>query len=120
MKIKKFEEIEAWKEARLLTNKIYDLNKSGVISKDYGLKDQLQRASVSIMANIAEGFDSHSNKHFINFLNYSYRSASEVQSLVYIALDQNYYTQEQFDKLYMQTGKIKGLIGGFIKYLNKK
>ena len=81
------------------------------------MKDQLQRASVSIMANIAEGFDSRSNNHFINFLSYAYRSASEVQSLIYVAKDQNYYSSEQFSRLYKLTEKIKGLIGGFIKYL---
>jgi four helix bundle protein len=119
MKINKFEDIEAWQEARILTNQIYNLNKTGKISKDFGLKDQLQRASVSIMANIAEGFDSRSNNHFINFLSYAYRSTSEVQSLIYVAKDQNYYSLEQFNKLYKLTVKIKGLIGGFIKYLKK-
>ena len=119
MKINKFEDIEAWQEARVLTNLIYNLNKNGKISKDFGLKDQLQRASVSIMANIAEGFDSRSNNYFINFLSYAYRSASEVQSLIYVAKDQNYYSPEQFNKIYKLSAKIKGLIGGFIKYLKK-
>ena len=62
------------------------------------------------MANIAEGFDAHSNKHFINFLNFAYRSASEVQSLIYVARDQKYYTEDQFEEIYKQIDKIKGLI----------
>ena len=117
MKIKRFEDIDAWKEARTLTNLIYNLNKTDKISRDFGLKDQLQRAAVSIMANVAEGFDSRSNKHFINFLSYAYRSASEVQSLIYVAKDQNYYSEKQFSEIYALTEKVKGLIGGFIKYL---
>ena len=85
--------------------------------KDYGLKDQIQRAGVSIISNIAEGFDSGSIKAFINFLNYSYRSTSEVQSLLFVALDQCYIVRNEFDELYKKTDKIKNLIGGFIKYL---
>ena len=81
------EEIESWKEARELTKNIYGLTARQGFSRDFGLRDQIQRASVSIMANIAEGFDSGSNKSFISFLNYTYRSASEVQSLSYVALD---------------------------------
>lgn len=119
MQIKRFEDIEAWKEARILTNSIYNLCKNEPLARDFGLKDQLQRASVSIMANIAEGFDSHSNKQFINFLNFSYRSASEVQSLLYIAIDQHYIERNQFEDIYKRLEKIKGLIGGFIKYLKQ-
>ena len=79
MKIEKFEDLESWKLARTLTNQIYTLTKQEKFSKDFGLKDQIQRASVSVMANIAEGFDSRSDKSFINFLNYAYRSATEIQ-----------------------------------------
>ncbi|MBU2494648.1 MAG: four helix bundle protein [Bacteroidetes bacterium] len=117
MNIKKFEDIESWKQARILTNQIYDLTKTSKLKFDYGLKDQIQRASVSIMNNIAEGFDSGSTKAFINFLNYSYRSSSEVQSLLYILLDQKHIDNETFSKLYNSASEIKKLIGGFIKYL---
>jgi four helix bundle protein len=117
MSIKKFEEIESWKAARELTSKIYSITSKDKFSKDYGLRDQIQRASVSIMSNIAEGFDSRSNKSFINFLNYSYRSTSEVQSLLYVALDLKYLSKEIFVKLFAETDKIQGLIGGLIKYL---
>ena len=119
MKIEKFEDIESWKLARELTKDIYGITKLNNFSKDFGLKDQIQRASVSIMANLSEGFDSNSDKSFINFLNYSYRSASEVQSLLYIALDQEYISQNEFELLYTKCKDIKNLIGGLIQYLSK-
>lgn len=117
MKIEKFEDIESWKAARELTHKVYNLCNNGRFSRDYGLKDQIQRASVSIMANIAEGFDSNSPKSFLNFLYYSFRSASEVQSLLYVAADQNYITQEEFESLYKETLVIKRLLMGLMRYL---
>ena len=120
MRIEKFEDIESWKLARELTNEIYRVTKLNNFSKDFGLKDQIQRASVSIMTNISEGFDSGSDKSFINFLNYSYRSASEVQSLLYVVLDQKYISKNEFDFLYGKCKDIKNLIGGLIKYLKKK
>lgn len=100
MRIEKFEEIESWKLARELTKEIYRVTKLKYFSKDFGLKDQIQRASVSIMANVSEGFDSCTDKSFVNFLNYSCRSASEVQSLLYIALDQEYISKYEFELLY--------------------
>jgi len=119
MKIVRFEEIESWKKARDLTKHIYILTRKIEFAKDYGLKDQIQRACVSIMANIAEGFDSGSKKHFIVFLRYAYRSASEVQSLLYITFDCNYITKKEFDDSMILTADIKKLIGGFIQYLQK-
>jgi len=119
MKIEKFEDIESWKSARKLVKVVYNLTSKERFNKDFGLKEQIQRASVSIMANIVEGFDSKSNKAFINFLNYSFRSASEVQSLLYAALDQEYITNSEFDSVYNQCIEIKNLIGGFIRYLKK-
>jgi four helix bundle protein len=116
--IRNFEEIESWKEARLLTNTIYNLTNRTPFNKDYSLKDQIRRASVSIMSNIAEGFDSNSNKSFINFLNYSFRSTSEVQSILYVAIDQDYIQQKEFDSLYDNCNKIKSLIGGLKRYLS--
>jgi four helix bundle protein len=119
MIIKSFDEIESWKTARELTKEIYSITKIENFSKDWGLRDQIRRASISIMANTAEGFDSGSDKSFINFLNYAYRSSSEVQSLLYVALDQKYISQRKFDELSAECGKIKNLIGGLIKYLSK-
>ena len=87
MKIEQFEEIEAWKVARELTRDIYALTRQQPFSTDFGLRDQVQRASVSVMANIAEGFDGRSTREFIRFLGYAFRSATEVQSHLYVALD---------------------------------
>ena len=117
MKIERFEDIDSWKAGRELTKTIYKLTSKSSFSKDFGLKDQIQRASVSITANIAEGFDSKSNKAFINFLNYSFRSASEVQSLLYAAFDLEYISNEEFDLTYSKCTEVKKLIGGFIRYL---
>jgi four helix bundle protein len=117
MKITRFEDIESWKEARELTKKIYTLTAKRQFSRDFGLRDQIQRASVSIMSNIAEGFDAGSRKTFVNFLNYAYRSASEVQSLLYTAIDSGYVTSDDFQDCFNRTSKTKRLIGGFIRYL---
>jgi len=117
MKLKKFEDIESWKRARILVNLIYKITNEEKFNKDFGLRDQIQRASVSIMSNVTEGFDSGTNKSFINFLNYAYRSASEVQSLLYVANDLEYISLDKFNDLYDRSKEIKKLIGGFIQYL---
>jgi four helix bundle protein len=119
MKIDRFEEIEAWKAARELTREIYALTRQEAFSKDFGLRDQIQRASVSVMANIAEGFDGRSTREFIRFLGYAFRSATEVQSHLYVALDQEYLMKNEFDNLYQQAVETKKLINGFIRYLRK-
>jgi four helix bundle protein len=119
MKITRFEDIEAWKEARSLTDRIYQVTKAGVFSKDYGLKDQVCRAAVSTMANIAEGFDAGSNAEFGRFLAYAQRSCSELQSELYVALDQRYLSNEEFTEIYELAAKTKSRIGAFIKYLNE-
>jgi four helix bundle protein len=126
MKINKFEDIESWKRSRGLVNLVYMITIEYPFNKDFGLRDQIQRASVSIMSNtclpagtVAEGFDSGTNKSFINFLNYAYRSASEVQSLLYVASDLKYISIKQFDAMYNHSTEIKKLIGGFIQYLKK-
>ncbi len=120
MGVERFEDLEAWKAARELTASIYMLSNRTAIAKDFGLKDQLQRAAASIMANIAEGFDSRSDLDFVRFLSYAYRSASELQSHLYIALDQGYLDESQFHKLYEETVRVKKLINGFIRYLRQK
>ncbi len=117
MIIRKFEDIESWKRARDLTKAIYDLTRKNDFTRDYGLKDQIQRASVSIMANIAEGFDGGSKKSFVIFLQYAYRSATEVHSLIYVALDCAYIDMSDFENISDKTTEIKRLIGGFIQYL---
>ena len=119
MSIKRFEDIRAWQKARELTKSIYDITKTPDFAKDFRLRDQIRAASGSIMANIAEGYDSRSNAEFIRFLGYARRSASEVQSHLYIALDEGYVTTEQFQSIYQLTEETKGLIGGFLQYLLK-
>lgn len=117
MKIENFTDIEAWKQARLFVENIYHIFSEGNSQRDFGFKDQIQRASVSIMSNIAEGFDSGSKKSFIQFLSYSYRSASEVESLLYVALDIHYIDVKQHNELMLKLNSIKRLIGDFIHYL---
>ena len=111
--IKRFEEIHAWQEARVLVRQVYAMTQDGAMSKDYGLRDQIQQAAVSVMTNIAEGFDCESKIEFARFLGIARRSAVEVQSLLYIALDNRYIPDQTFNKLYAQAEKTKALIGGF-------
>jgi four helix bundle protein len=120
MKIERFEEIQGWQEARTLTKKTYQLTNKSPFKRDRGLCNQIQKASVSIMANIAEGFDRQSKKEFVKYLYYASGSASEVQSHLYVALDQNYITGEAFEETYKQAQKTKSLVNGFIKYLKGK
>lgn len=117
MTITRFEDIEGWKLARELTRMVYEATRQASFSKDYGLKDQIQRASGSVMHNIAEGFDSGSNAEFARFLRYAQRSCTEVKSQLYAALDQNYLSEEQFQRIYEQATQTHKRIGGFIRYL---
>jgi len=89
----------------------------GAFAKDFGLRDQITRASGSAMHNIAEGFDGGSNAEFVKFLRYSQRSCSEVQSQLYVALDQAYISQGEFDSIYKQVALTHAKVGGFIRYL---
>ncbi len=117
MKIIRFEDIDAWKESRILVNMVYDLTSKSLFNRDFGLKEQIQRAAVSCMSNIAEGFDGGTNQQFIQYLFYCRRSSSETQSHLYVALDRNYITQGEFDKIYAQAKKVGKLVNGFIRYL---
>ena len=117
MKINRFEDIEAWQRARELTKIIYSLSSKGEFAKDWALRDQIRKASISIVSNIAEGFDSGFKAEFARFLGISRRSASEVQCQLYIALDQSYLSKDDFSKLYQETEEIRKMITGFIKYL---
>ncbi len=120
MTIRRFEDIQAWQAARELCRNVYKLSAKGQFARDFSLRDQVRRAAVSIMANIAEGFDSHSNQEFVQFLYYALRSASELQSHFYIACDQRYMSDSQFGDLYDQTSKIKGMLFSFIDYLRAR
>ena len=95
----RLEDIQVWQKARELTRKIYEVTANGKFAQDYGLKGQIQRASVSIMANIAEGFGRRSDKEFANFLNIAHGSVSEVQSHLYVALDLSYLSTSSFTEL---------------------
>ncbi len=118
--IKKFEEIKAWQEARILVQKTYKITCQGPLSKDFGLRDQIQRAAVSVMANIAEGFDCESHVEFARFLGIARRSAVEVQSLLYAALDNHYIDDDTFKDIYTQADKAKALAGGLKRSLNSR
>lgn len=113
----RFEDIEAWQKARELTKAIYAMSNDGQFARDFGLRDQIRRASVSIMSNIAEGFGRGGNKEFIQFLSTAKGSASEVQAQLYVVLDAGYINQDQFQKLYSETEATARMIAGLLRYL---
>ncbi len=115
--IKRFEDVDVWKEARKLVNMIYDLTDKGLFKNDFGLKEQIQKAAVSSMSNVAEGFDSDTKQQFIQMLSYTKRSSSEVQSELYVALDRKYITEKDFNNTYNQAKLVRKLANGFIRYL---
>jgi len=112
-----FEEIEAWQKARELTRKIYVASEQGSFARDFGLRDQIRRASVSIMSNIAEGFDRSGTGEFIQFLAMAKGSAGEVKSQLYIAVDLDYITEDTFDQLFSLATDTGRLVGGLMNYL---
>jgi four helix bundle protein len=116
-KIEKFEDIIAWQKARILVKEIYKVSARGDFSKDYGLKNQIRRAAVSIMGNIAEGFGRRSNQEFANFLNYSHGSAAEVQSHLYVASDLEYIQTKTFHMLYNMCDEISRMILSLENYV---
>jgi len=116
-KINRFEDIEAWKIARDVTKEIYRVSKNDLFYRDFGLRDQICRASVSIMSNIAEGFERDGNKEFINFLSIAKASSGEVRSQLYVALDQNYISQNDFNLIYNKTLENSRVISGLMNYL---
>lgn len=117
MGIERFEDIEAWQLARELTRKIYTLTRKGQFARDFGLRGQIQDAAGSSMHNIAEGFDSETNNEFVRFLRYAKRACTEVQSELYVALDQRYITDLEFQDVYDHAARTRAAIRGFIKYL---
>jgi four helix bundle protein len=116
-RIERFEEIEAWQSARELTRMVYAASHRGRYANDFRFCSQIQAAAVSVMSNIAEGFESQSNKMFISYLYRAKASAGEVRSQLYMALDQEYVTQSEFDALYAQATKTSKQTAGFIRYL---
>ena len=115
--IERFEEIEAWRDARMLVKRIYEHTGEGAFSRDFGLRDQIRRASISVMSNIAEGFERAGKKEFVRFLYMAKGSAGEVRSQLYAAADLGYVTKQQTDELIAFVETVSRRIAAFIKYL---
>jgi four helix bundle protein len=121
VKIERFEDIKAWQEARVLVKMVSDLTKSDKdFACDYKFRDQIHSAALSVMSNIAEGFSRRTTKEFGQFLFIAKGSAAEVQSQLYVALDQGYIKKDKFDELYTKSDEVARLISGFIRYLLSK
>lgn len=119
MQVKNFEDLEIWKDARLLTKVIYHLTKDVKFAKDYALRDQIRRAAVSIMSNIAEGFERGGNQEFIQFLYVAKASCGEVRSHLYVALDQSYIAQKDCDDVSKSFRRLSIMISNLIDYLKR-
>jgi four helix bundle protein len=119
MKIKKFEELESWKKARQLTNTVYEATGTGMFRQDFALKDQIRRASISILSNIAEGFERGGDREFLQFLAVAKGSCGEVRAQLYIAADQGYLAQDLFARLSSNAEEIGRLLSGLMKYLSE-
>lgn len=117
--ITKFEDLEAWKIAREVTREIYRVSKNDLFYRDFGLRNQICRASVSVMSNIAEGFERDGSKEFINFLSIAKGSSGEVRAQLYVALDQNYITEDEFDFISEKAAENCRVIAGLINYLKQ-
>jgi four helix bundle protein len=117
--IKRFEDLECWKEARALVRQIYEFTKKKKFSMDFELKNQIRRSAVSIMANVAEGFHRNSNKDLLKFLDYSRSSIAETLSHAYVALDQDYIVEPEMETLKQQADLVWKKINNLISYLNK-
>lgn len=117
-KIERFEEIRAWQGARALCRHLYEVTGRRPFGRDYALKDQLRRAALSVMLNIAEGFARRTTGEFIHFLYIAHGSAAEIQAALYVARDQRYLDEENFHALYAEVERVSMQIAGFIRYLN--
>jgi four helix bundle protein len=118
-KITKFEDIESWKRARRFTNEIYRITGTGSFARDFGLRDQIRRAAVSILSNIAEGFERGGDKEFLQFLSIAKGSCGEARAQLYIALDQDYISATDFNALSNSANEVSQLIAGLMKYLRQ-
>ncbi|WP_194851190.1 four helix bundle protein [Nonlabens antarcticus] len=114
---KSFEDLEIWQRARVICNDVYDLYLLSDLQKDYGLWNQINRSTGSIMDNIAEGFDRDGNKEFIQFLSISKASCGESKSQLYRCLDRKYMEQDKFENVAKKMDECKAQISGFMKYL---
>ena len=119
MNIKRFEDLEMWCFARTITKKLYNITGSEQFKRDYAFQSQIRRCAVSIMANIAEGFERNTNKEFIHFLYISKGSAGELRSHLYIAMDIGYISSSEFESLETDLTRISKSLSGLIKYLSR-
>ncbi len=117
--IRRFEDLRAWQKARILARDVYEVSGQGAFARDFTLKNQVRDAAGSAMHNIAEGFDSGYDSEFIRFLRIARRSATEVQSEFYIAIDMSYVDQTTFDRIYNEAEDCKRSINGLIAYLRR-
>lgn len=117
--VTKFEDLDAWKIARDLTKEIYGVTRKEPFCRDHGLKNQICRASVSVMSNIAEGFERDGTKEFVNFLSIAKGSCGEVRSQLYAALDQSYISVADFERISELAGRNSRVISGLMRYLNQ-
>lgn len=115
--IRRFEDIEAWQTARHLTKQVYHHSSDGAFARDFGLRDQMRRASVSIMSNIAEGFESRTSNLFLEFLGRAKGSAGELRAQFYVACDVGYLNKDEFSSLRQLCEKCSGQISGLASYL---
>lgn len=120
MKIRRFEELGIWKLALKMTKEIYDLTAKKEFSKDFGLRDQVRKAIISVSSNIVEGFEKNNNNEFIRFLKISKGSVGEVRNQLYIASVVGYITNQEFQKINKELENLAAQVGGFIVYLEKK
>ncbi|MBT7064832.1 MAG: four helix bundle protein [Verrucomicrobia bacterium] len=120
MGFRRFEDILGWQMGRELTREVYAITREGAVSRDFGFIDQIRRAAVSIMNNIAEGYERGSNRDFAKFLFIARGSAGEVRSMLYVALDHEYIDQPTFDRLHKDCAKCSRTIWGLIKAIKSK
>lgn len=118
--VRQFEDLDAWKMARELANMIYDFAKIGPLARDFGLRDQMQRSAISVMSNIAEGFERDTTPDFVHFLFIAKGSAGELRSQLYLAHDQQFLPQDQFDSAIALCRRTSLLISNLITYLKGK
>jgi four helix bundle protein len=120
MKIQRFEDVLAWQKARGVVGIVYQISSQAGFNRDFSLRNQIRRSAISIMANIAEGYNRHSRKEFIRFLSISLGSASETKSHLYVALDQSYISEPDFQTAYESLNEVARLISGLIEYLKSE
>jgi four helix bundle protein len=114
----RFEDLDAWKEARALVKSVYRITSAGEFARDFALRDQIRRAAISVLSNISEGFERDGNKEFVQFLSLAKGSCGEIRAQLYIALDQAYLNDMQFQELSEHTFRVGRIIAGLMRYLN--